>query len=135
MTWGLLDMTWAIVSVLSSTVFMLVINWKLGLMVFSIIPILLIIAVNFRKKILAEFRQSRRANLKITGEYNQNFQGVRVVQGARNEQENLREFSTLTDIMFRSSYRAAWLSALLPTVQIISALLWRPSFGMAGCRV
>ncbi|MGB8214558.1 MAG: ABC transporter ATP-binding protein [Anaerolineales bacterium] len=122
MTWGLLDMTWAIVSVLSSTVFMLVINWKLGLMVFSIIPILLIIAVNFRKKILAEFRQSRRANSKITGEYNQNFQGVRVVKALGREQENLREFSTLTDIMFRSSYRAAWLSALfLPTVQIISA--------------
>jgi len=32
MTWGLLDMTWAIVSVLTSTVFMVVINWRLGLM-------------------------------------------------------------------------------------------------------
>jgi len=62
MTWGLLDMTWAIVSVLTSTVFMLIINWKLGLIVFSIIPILVIIAVNFRKKILAEFRKSRRTN-------------------------------------------------------------------------
>ena len=122
MTWGLLDMTWAIVSVLTSTVFMLIINWKLGLIVFSIIPILVIIAVNFRKKILAEFRKSRRTNSKITGEYNQNFQGVRVVKALGREQENLREFSTLTDTMFQASYRAAWLSALfLPTVQIISA--------------
>ncbi|MCS7010263.1 MAG: ABC transporter transmembrane domain-containing protein, partial [Anaerolineales bacterium] len=38
MTWGLLDVTWAVVSVLSSVVFMLVINWKLALVVFSIIP-------------------------------------------------------------------------------------------------
>jgi ATP-binding cassette, subfamily B, bacterial len=122
MTWGLLDMTWAIVSVLTSTVFMLIINWKLGLIVFSIIPILVIIAVNFRKKILAEFRKSRRTNSKITGEYNQNFQGVRVVKALGREQENLREFSSLTDSMFQASYRAAWLSALfLPTVQIISA--------------
>ena len=122
MTWGLLDMTWAIVSVFSSTVFMLIINWRLGLIVFSIIPILVIIAVNFRKKILAEFRKSRRTNSKITGEYNQNFQGVRVVKALGREQENLREFSVLTDDMFRASYRAAWLSALfLPTVQIISA--------------
>jgi ATP-binding cassette subfamily B protein len=122
MTWGLLDMTWAIVSVITSTVFMLVINWKLGLIVFSIIPILVIIAVNFRKKILAEFRKSRRTNSKITGEYNQNFQGVRVVKALGREQENLREFSILTDSMFQASYRAAWLSALfLPTVQIISA--------------
>ena len=122
MTWGLLDMTWAIVSVLTSTVFMLIINWRLGLIVFSIIPILLIIAVNFRKKILAEFRKSRRTNSKITGEYNQNFQGVRVVKALGREQENLREFSILTDTMFHASYRAAWLSALfLPTVQIIAA--------------
>ncbi|MDO9129136.1 MAG: ABC transporter ATP-binding protein [Anaerolineales bacterium] len=122
MTWGLLDVTWAIVSIIASTIFMLVINWKLGLIVFSIIPILIIIAVNFRKKILVEFRNSRRANSKITGEYNQNIQGVRVVKALGREAENLKEFSQLTDNMFRASYRAAWLSALfLPTVQIVSA--------------
>jgi ATP-binding cassette subfamily B protein len=122
MTWGLLDVTWAIVSVISSTVFMLIINWKLGLIVFSIIPVLIIIAINFRKKILVEFRKSRRANSKITGEYNQNIQGVRVVKALGREDENLKEFSVLTDNMYKASYRAAWLSALfLPTVQIISA--------------
>jgi ATP-binding cassette subfamily B protein len=122
MTWGLLDVTWAIVSIIMSTIFMLVINWKLGLIVFTIIPILIVIAVNFRKKILVEFRNSRRANSKITGEYNQNIQGVRVVKALGREAENLKEFSQLTDKMYRASYRAAWLSALfLPTVQIVSA--------------
>ncbi len=122
MTWGVLDVTWAIVSVISSVIFMMIINWKLGLMVFAVIPILIIIAVNFRKKILVEFRKSRRANSKITGEYNQNIQGVRVVKALGREDENLKEFSVLTDNMFRASYRAAWLSALfLPTVQIVSA--------------
>ncbi len=122
MTWGMLDVTWAIVSIISSTVFMLIINWKLALIVFSIIPILVIIAINFRKRILVEFRKSRRANSKITGEYNQNIQGVRVVKALGREDENLKEFSVLTDGMYHASYRAAWLSALfLPTVQIVSA--------------
>jgi ATP-binding cassette subfamily B protein len=122
MTWGLLDVTWAVVSVIFSVMFMLLINWKLALMVFIIIPILVIIAVNFRKKILLEFRKSRLVNSKITGEYNQNIQGVRVVKALGREDENLREFSVLTDSMFNASYRAAWLSALfLPTVQIVSA--------------
>jgi ATP-binding cassette subfamily B protein len=122
MTWGLVDVTWAIVSVLTSVVFMLLINWKLALIVFATIPILLIIAVNFRKKILVEFRKSRRANSKITGEYNQNIQGVRVVKALGREDENLKEFSTLTGAMYQASYRAAWLSALfLPTVQIVAA--------------
>jgi ATP-binding cassette subfamily B protein len=122
MTWGLLDVTWAIVSILSSTVFMLLIDWRLALIVFSIIPILVAIAIQFRKRILVEFRKSRRANSRITGEYNQNIQGVRVVKALGREDENLREFSTLTDNMYFASYRAAWLSALfLPTVQIVSA--------------
>jgi ATP-binding cassette subfamily B protein len=94
----------------------------LGLIVFSIIPILILIAVNFRKKILVEFRKSRRANSKITGEYNQNIQGVHVVKALGREDENLKEFSVLTDNMYKASYRAAWLSSLfLPTVQIVSA--------------
>lgn len=122
MTWGTLDVTWAIVSVITSVVFMLFINWKLALIVFAIIPILLVIAINFRKKILVEFRKSRRTNSKITGEYNQNIQGVRVVKALGRENENLKEFSVLTKEMFQASYRAAWLSALfLPTVQIVSA--------------
>jgi ATP-binding cassette subfamily B protein len=122
MTWGMLDVTWAIVSITVSVIFMLTINWKLALIVFAIIPILLIIAFNFRKKILVEFRKSRRANSKITGEYNQNIQGVRVVKALGREDENLKEFSSLTGDMFRASYRAAWLSALfLPTVQIVAA--------------
>jgi ATP-binding cassette subfamily B protein len=122
MTWGMLDVTWAIVSVITSVIFMLTINWKLALIVFAIIPVLLVIAINFRKKILVEFRKSRRANSKITGEYNQNIQGVRVVKALGREDENLKEFSVLTDSMFSASYRAAWLSALfLPTVQVVSA--------------
>lgn len=122
MTWGLLDVTWAIVSVIVSVIFMLFINWKLALIVFAIIPVLLIIAINFRKKILVEFRKARRANSKITGEYNQNIQGVRVVKALGREDENLVEFSHLTNDMFHASYRAAWLSALfLPTVQVVAA--------------
>ncbi len=122
MTWGLLDLTWAVVSVAFSTIFMLIINWKLALMVFAVIPILILVAVQFRKRILVEFRRSRRANSRITGEYNQNIQGVRVVKALGREEENLKEFSVLTDTMYNASYRAAWLSALfLPTVQITSA--------------
>ncbi|MFC2028653.1 ABC transporter ATP-binding protein [Chloroflexota bacterium] len=122
MTWGLLDTTWAIVSVIFSVGFMFMINWKLALIVFTIIPILIFIGINFRKRILVEFRTARRVNSKITGEYNQNIQGVQVVKALGREEENLKEFSKLTDSMYRSSYRAAWLSALfLPTVQVISA--------------
>ena len=47
---------------------------------------------------------------------------MRVVKALGREDANLREFSEITDQMYRASYRAAWLSALfLPVVQLISA--------------
>ncbi|MBT3337755.1 MAG: ABC transporter ATP-binding protein [Anaerolineae bacterium] len=122
-TWGFLDVTWAVTNIITSVIFMAVINWRLALIVFAIIPILVIVGIRFRMHILVEFRRSRRANSKITGAYNENITGVRVVKALGREDENLHEFQGLTDEMYRSSYRAAWLSALfLPIVQIIAAI-------------
>jgi ATP-binding cassette subfamily B protein len=123
MTWGVVDTTWAAMNITTSLIFMAIINWRLALIVSVIIPIMIVIAVQFRKKILVEFRNSRRANSKITGAYNENIQGVRVVKALGREDENLKEFQVLTGTMYHASYRAAWLSALfLPTVQIIAAV-------------
>jgi len=122
-TWGLVDTTWAVMNITTSMIFMLIINWRLALIVMLTIPVLLVIAIRFRKRILVEFRKSRKANSKITGSYNENISGVRVVKALGREAENLNEFEPLTDEMYSSSYHAAWLSALfLPMVQIISSI-------------
>jgi ATP-binding cassette, subfamily B, bacterial len=121
-TWGMLDTTWAILNISISVIFMMVINWRLALIIVAIIPVLVYVAVQFRKRILVEFRNVRKINSKLTGAYNENITGVRVVKALGREAENMREFGLLTSDMYRSSYRAAWLSALfLPAVQIISA--------------
>lgn len=123
MTWGLLDITWAIVNVLTASYFMVRINWQLALIVIAALPVMIIIAINFRKKIFVHYRRSRKMNSKIVGSMNENITGVRVVKALSREKKNLEEFSVLTDDMYKASYRAAFLSALfLPTVQIISAI-------------
>jgi ATP-binding cassette subfamily B protein len=123
MTWGVVDSTWAVLNVTTSLIFMAVINWKLALIVSCTIPIMVLAGIQLRRKILVEFRESRRANSRITGAYNETIQGVRVIKALGREAENLREFRKLTGTMYRSSYRAAWLSALfLPVVQIIAAV-------------
>lgn len=122
-TWGMVDSTWATMNICTSMFFMFSINWKLALIVLSILPILLYVAIQFRKRILKEYRQVRKNNSKITGAFNENITGVRVVKALGREAENLGEFDVITGNMYRASYRAAWLSALfLPTVQIIAAL-------------
>jgi len=122
-TWGLLDTTWGLMNIITATYFMMRINWRLGLIVFTLIPALVIIAGRFQKKIIVEFRKVRKINSKITGTYNENITGVRVVKAFGREARNMDEFGDLTGEMYRAGYRAAWLSALfLPTVQIISAI-------------
>lgn len=122
-TWGIVDSVWALMNIITSLTFMAIINWRLALIVSIIIPVMVFVATKFQKYILVEFRQTRRTNSKITGAYNENIQGVRVVKALGREDANLVEFQGLTTRMYKASYRAAWLSALfLPTVQIIAAI-------------
>jgi len=122
-TWNLLDIAWAVMNIGTALIFMLFINWRLALIVLAVIPVLAVVALQFKKRILGEFRHVRKANSKITGAYNENITGVRVVKALCREEENLREFSGLTGEMYRASYRAAWLSALfLPVVQLVTAV-------------
>jgi ATP-binding cassette subfamily B protein len=136
LTWGVVDSTWAVMNITMSTIFMLIINWRLALIVLTIIPVMIVIAIEFRKRILEQFRISRRANSKITGAFNENFQGTRVVKALGREDENTREFQVLTARMYHASYRAAWLSALfLPTVQMIAALALGFIVGYGGKQI
>jgi ATP-binding cassette subfamily B protein len=129
-TWGFLDVTWGIMNIATAAIFMLIINWQLALIVFLAIPILIIVAVQFKKKIIVEFREVRRINSKITGAYNETITGVRVIKAFGREDRNMQEFDGLTSEMYRAGYRAAWLSALfLPIVMLISsfavgAIIW-----------
>ena len=136
MTWGVVDTTWAVMNIITSVTFMAIINWRLALIVFATIPLMLFIAVQFRKRILAQFRITRRTNSKITGAYNENIQGVRVVKALGREDENTHEFGQLTGTMYNAAYRAAWLSALfLPTVQIIAAVALGLIVGYGGTQI
>ena len=122
-SWGVLDITWGLTRIITAFIFMLFINWKLALIVVSIIPVIVVIAAEFKKRILLEYRQVRKMNSKITGAYNENITGVRVAKALVREDINLEEFSELTGNMYVAGFRAAWLSALfLPVVQIISAI-------------
>ncbi|GIV77865.1 MAG: ABC transporter ATP-binding protein [Litorilinea sp.] len=121
-TWGLLDTSWGLLNIATAVYFMMIIEWRLALIVSAVIPIIVIVAIQFKKKIIVEYRAVRKINSKITGAYNETITGVKVIKALGREKENLEEFSHLTSDMYRAGYRAAWLSALfLPTVQLISA--------------
>jgi ATP-binding cassette subfamily B protein len=122
-TWGLLDFTWAAMSIVSSLCFMLYLQWTLGVLVFLTIPVLVVAGALFKQRIIREYRKVRQVNSKITAAFNETITGVRVIQALGREERNLREFHGRTDEMYRAGFRAAWLSALfLPVVQGIGAV-------------
>lgn len=131
LTWGIIDTTYALVSIIVSSVFMFTINWQLALIVMFSLPVMAYAALKFRVRIYHHYRLSRKANSKMTASLNENITGVRVVKALRREDRNLKDFKVLSSAMYRSSYRAAYLSALFqPTIQMISAIslgliLWR----------
>ncbi len=121
-SWGILDVTWGVTNIIIALLFMAYINWQLAFIVMLMVPVLVVVAIQFQKHILKEYRQVRKLNSKITGAYNENITGVRVVKSLRREEKNLEEFGGLAGDMYKAGFRAAWLSALfLPAVQLISA--------------
>lgn len=123
-TWGFLDLAWALMTTVTAIGFMLSINWQLTLVVIPLIPVLVGIAIWFKQRILVNYRESRRYNSEITGNYNEMITGVRIIKSLNREESSLEEFGQLTRNMYDASYRAAWYSALfLPSVQILSAVV------------
>ena len=52
LTWGLLDVTWAITNILASIIFMATINWQLTLIVMAILPVIIAVAIWFKQRML-----------------------------------------------------------------------------------
>lgn len=122
-TWNLLDMVWAVTNITAAMIFMFIISWKLAIIVAVSMPVLIFIALRFQKYLIGEFRKVRSINSKITGAYNENITGVKIIKALVREKKNLSLFGELTDNMYKASYKAIWLSAIfLPIVQLITAV-------------
>ena len=123
-TWGVIDASYAVVSIISSMYFMIRINITMAMIVFCMLPILIWIAWQFRKRILSEYRNVRKLNSKITGAFSESVSGVRVIKSFHQEQKNLTGFLSLTSSYYRSAYHAAKLNALfLPTIQVVVSFI------------
>ena len=136
MTWGLLDVALSSFNILTALFFMSRISWQLTLIVMMIVPVIIVVATVFQRKIIVQYREVRKVNSKITGAYNETITGVRVIKALDREEANLREFGKLTGEMYRAGYRAAWYSALfLPTVQMIASIAISSIVTYAGVTV
>jgi len=116
-SWGLIDMVWAVVMMSGFIGVMLYNNVRLTLICMSVVPILFLIGIFFQKKILKSYRKVRKLNSLLTADFSEEVSGAKTTKTLVREEENLKEFKVDAGKMRNSSVKAAMFSALfLPIV-------------------
>lgn len=129
--WSIVDVMWSLTFAAGVIVVLLVMNWKLGLLVLAITPVLAVLCMYFQRRILRQQRIVRKANSRITGAFNEGVMGAVTNKTLAREDAAQVEFEAVTGEMKTAAVRAATLSAIfMPLVVNLGAVatalaLWR----------
>ena len=115
--WGLVDMFWALLYVVSVFVIMFVLNIRLALILVLVVPCIAVITAFFQNRILKWNRKVRRINSQITSAYNEGITGVKTSKSMVIEGDNEKDFFERSSEMKHVAGRAAKLNAVyIPTI-------------------
>ena len=82
------------ISIIGSFVYLTVfVNWKLTLIIFACVPILIAISVILRKHMLSAFKKSREGIAKINASVESSVTGIRVTKAFNNSKKELEKFN------------------------------------------
>ncbi len=123
LSWSLVDLVWGFAMMVTLTVVMLVINWKLALVVLVVVPFVYAVSVWFQKRILINYRKSRAVNSKITSAFSEGISGAKTTKTMALESMHYGEFQVLTSEMKARTMRAIILNSLyVPIVIVLSSV-------------
>lgn len=120
-SWGLLDMLWALFSMVFITIALLATNLRLGLIIVTIIPIMFLVSQFFRKKILTQERLSKKHNSHVTAQFSEAFLGAKTTKSLVIETENFADFYASTGQLKRAGIKSIMLSAIYTSVLLVIA--------------
>jgi ATP-binding cassette subfamily B protein len=120
---GLITMINSLLTFIGVLVALLLINVKLGLTLFSVLPVLIAATVWFRKKSSKAYADAREKVSVVNADLQENVAGLRVAQAYRREQVNQSRFSGLSSAYLRSRLRAQrYIALYFPFVQALSTV-------------
>jgi len=112
-----------LLSVVGITVVMLVMNIKLALYCFIVMPFLLFVIALWQTRAKSAFVKVRQAISVVNSRLQQNITGVRIVQSFNREKRNATNFDRVNDDHLQANIKAIRLSsALMPTVEFVTAI-------------
>ncbi|MDR1651992.1 MAG: ABC transporter ATP-binding protein/permease [Synergistaceae bacterium] len=135
--WGLVDVMWGLSYVIFAVIAMLSLNFRLGMWLAGMVPIMILVTAWFQNRILRHNRAVRQANSLVTGSFNEGILGARTSKTLVVEDINISDFMELTGGMYRSAVRAATWSAVYTPVMLMFgsfaiAMIMANGLGMAS---
>ena len=130
-SWSIVDVMWAGVTAIGTAIALVALHWKLGLLVLCVVPLLAVLCMKFQRLILEQQRRVRKANSRITSDFNEGVMGAVTNKTLVREERAQQEFHRTTEEMRSASVRAAVLGALfMPLVVNLGAVstalaLWK----------
>ncbi|SFU86503.1 ABC transporter ATP-binding protein [Butyrivibrio sp. INlla21] len=110
-SWRMMDIVWNGSFIVCVLIMMLIQNVKLALIVMAIVPVTVVLATYFQKKLIAINRKVREINSTITGNFNEGITGAKAIKTLVVEDKIQADFEKDTKKMFRTSVNAAHYSA------------------------
>jgi len=102
---------------------MLLIDWKLALICFSLLPLVFGITIFFSIKARTAFREVRKFVAQINSYIQENFSGILVVKIFNRHQENVQRFEHINRAHYLANIRQIVVLAIfMPGVELLSAL-------------
>ena len=131
--WGLVDGVWSFAYIIVACAMMFMLNWKLALIVMTVVPFIALTTLYFQKRILEYNRQARKQNSKMTGAYNEGITGARTSKTLVIEESNNASFGEITSEMRQVSYRAMMMNAIyIPVIAFFGSLAAALVLGNGG---
>jgi ABC-type multidrug transport system fused ATPase/permease subunit len=120
---GIVDILSQMVILVGIVALMLITNWRLALVAFAVLPLMVILMVYWRKHAVMTYRETRLAISRVNAYLAENIAGVRVIQSFVREPQNVARFDEINNHNLDANLRAARLSSLLfPVVTFVEAL-------------
>jgi ATP-binding cassette, subfamily B, bacterial len=120
---GLITMVNSGLTFIGVLIALLLINIKLGLTLFSVLPVLIAATVWFRVKSAKAYAEAREKVSVVNADLQENVAGLRVAQAYRREQVNQSKFAGLSSAYRQSRMRAQrYISLYFPFVQALSTI-------------
>ena len=135
-SWSLTGLARASFTLLGIVVAMLALNWRLALVTFMMLPLMLMLANYWRARVREAYRATRQRHSLINGYLNESLTGIRVTKSFTREEENFRHFNDLNLSYFEANVDAARLAAIFfPGVDFMGSLATALVVGIGGTLV